>query len=211
MPELSGFYDSAPIQPLCRIKETFSVFSGGNWNHCIVDYLEGIPPGPASQVDMVVQTGGTQVAANATINKSVVAILQLNQQEFLHLRWEPTDPVEGVLWELSGEARLYARNIHSRVDRATRSRDPFLATTTFFIWGQDRDINLEARNPMAYALPSARFQFFGYRGVWSLVNLDRFKQLPDWATIQLKLAQGDRETVRTYIGPTVWIPAQGKV
>ena len=199
---LSGIYDSEFIQPIARIKQNLSLWTQGMWAHYLIEYQEGIPPGPASTVDMVVQAGVTTLAANGTIAKRIVTILQLSTLEFFHLRWEPLDNVEGVLWEQPGQGRLVSRNIHSRVDRNTRGRDPTLATTTFWIIGMDRDMNLECRNPMGYAIPAARFVFWGNR---SILKLHEFT-----GEDKVKAAAGDMKTVERLIGPSTWLPTEGR-
>lgn len=206
MPILSGIYDSDRIQPVARIKENLSVLTSGRWRHWLIDYQEPIPPGPASTVEMITLSGATVLAANATIAKRVVAVLQLNANEFLHLRWEPLDDVEGVLWQLPSQARFSARAIHARVNKLTRLFDPTLASTTFWIIGLDRDMNLEVRNPQAVAIHSARFMFRGYR--YLLTEHPNFLSAPE--DDKAKLGVGDIETVRRYIGPTTWLPAEGK-
>lgn len=205
MPQLSGIYDSAWVQPVARIKENLSIWSLKKWNHYIIDFLEPIPPSSQSTVEMVTASGATSLAAGGTIAKQVAAILQLNELEFTHLRWEPLDNVEGVLWELAGQARFSTRSFHARVNRNTRLWDPHLVTTTFWVLGINRDMNLEVRNPMLYATPVARFRFWGYRYIlvpWNFSGL-LFDE-------QRKLEQGDLETVRTRIGVTTWLPAEGR-
>ncbi len=205
MPQLSGIYDSAPIQPIARIKDNLSILTLGKWEHYIIDYQEPLPPGPASQVEMVSASGATTIAANGTIQKRIVTVLQLDDLEFLHVRFEPLVPVEGLIWEQSGTEKFHAKNVHARVDRYTRQYDPYLATTTFFVLGINRDMNLEVRNPLGYALPIAPFQFWGYRMVltaWDFTGI---------STSDLKaLKAGNVETVRHYIGPTTWLPAEGR-
>ncbi len=128
--------------------------------------------------EMVTLSGATTIAANGSIAKRIVAILQPRESEFLHLRWEPIDDVEGVLWEQSGTAKFVTAAVHARVTRFTAARDPYLATTTFCILGRQRDMNLETRNPNPVALPQARFIFFGYR--YMLTLLDREPPVTTW-------------------------------
>jgi len=171
MPQLSGIYDSEPIQPVAKIKENLSIWTVGKWEHYNIDFIEPIPRSSPTMVEMVTVSGSTTIGANGTINKQVVSILQLSELEFLHLRWEPIDDVEGVLWEQAGTGKFVTRSVHARVTRFTGARDPYLATTTFFILGRDRDMNLEVRNPNPVALPQARFVFWGYR--YLLTQLDK--------------------------------------
>lgn len=204
MPALSGIYDSAFLQPVARIKENISILQD-KWLHYIVEYSEPIVPGPASIVEMVALAGLTSLAANATIAKRVVPILQVYSNELLHVRWFPLDNVEGVIWELAGQQKLASRNIHSRTDRRVLQWDPTLATTTFFIQGELLDMNLEVRNPMQYATPLARFVFFGNRMLLTPVDLTGLDE-----NQKRKLGDGDKDTVRSIIGPTTWLPARGR-
>lgn len=207
MPPLSSIYDSDYIQPVARIKENISIFTLGKWEHYIIDFQEVIAPGPASTVDMLAQAPVTTVlAAGATRAKSIVTLLQLNDFEFLHVRWEPLDNVEGLIWEPSGEQKNASRNIHSRVDLLTRNRDPQLATTTFFILGVNRDMNLEVRNPMRYPIAAARFVFFGNRMLLSPWDFNA--RTPEEKKL---LARGDMDTIRKIIGTTTFVPAQGRL
>lgn len=207
MGELSGIYDSAFIQPVAKVKENLSIFTLNAWAHYRIEFEEPVPPTPASIVNMVTLPGSgiTTLAAGGTINKLAVAALQLSNLELAHFRWEPLDNVEGVLWEKSGLLRFNTRGITARVDRNTRQWDPTLSTTTFWILGLNRDMNLEARNPMQRATPAARFIFWGFRYILS--SLDN----PAWTDIQRKLlAQGDLATVKLLCGPTTWLPAEGQ-
>ena len=215
MPTLSGIYDSYLLQPIAKVKENLSVLTTGVYQHYRVEYLEGMPPGPANVVDMVAQAGLTTLVGGGTITKRIVTILQLNDLEFLHLRWEPLDNVEGVLWELAGQARFNTANIQARVDLGTKLRDPYLSTTTFWILGRSRDMNLEVRNPMARATPTARFMFWGFRHLLSMYYLTALaaRKTPDknrQAQIVTALKQGDQDIVRELIGVTTWLPAEGR-
>ena len=201
MAEISGIYDSGPISPVARIKENLSIWTQGQWEHYLINYMEPVPAGPASTVEMVVASGATTLAAGATIAQRIVAILQLNENEFFHVRFRPLDNVEGLIWEQSGQAKFHPRNIHARVDLQTGLHDPYWASTTFFILGQNRDMNLEVRNPMGYATPVARFVFWGFRAKVRKYEFD--------AGIREKMAAGDGATVRQTIGATTWLPAEG--
>ncbi len=206
MPEVSGIYDSAVIQPVCKFMENISIFTSGLWNHYQVQYIEPMPRSPASTVDMIAQAGATILAANATLAKRVVTILQVNDFELLHLRWRPLENVEGLIWEQSGTAKFNSRNIHCRVDRFSVEDDPHLAQTTFFVLGINRDMNLEVRNPMQVAIPIARFVFWGFRYV-----LKDWTSLKTFTTVEKNLLlQGDLDSVKRLIGTTTWLPAEGR-
>jgi len=161
--EVANIYDNGPISPIAKIKENLSIWSVGKWSHYRIENLEPMPRSSPMIVEMVVASGATTIAGNGTIGKQIVAILQPADLEFLHLRWEPLDDVEGILWEQAGSGRYVTRSVHARVSRFTGTRDPNLATTTFWILGRERDMNLEVRNPNPLALPQARFVFFGFR------------------------------------------------
>ncbi len=212
MPELSGIYDADFIQPIAKIKENLSLWTGGGWYHYVVEFEEPMPPSPAMRVDMVAATGATVLAAGGTIQKAIVAVLGIDNFQFLHCRWEPLDNVEGVLWIRGGQARNRIRGNQSRVDKLTRRWDPMLASTTFGILGFDGDMQLEVRNPMGYPTPVARFQFFGHRYILAyhpaVYNSFGAPQLS--SDDQKAMVAGDRATVRRIIGPTVFFPAEGR-
>jgi len=164
MSVVANIYDSSPISPIARIHENLTIWSENKWKHYAIVYLEPVPRSRTMTVEMVTLSGATNIAANGTIQGIVLPILQMNTNELLHLRWEPLDDVEGLLWELSGQARFNPRGAHARVDLNTGARDPNLATTTFYILGgMNLDMNLEVRNPLPVAQFVARFVFFGYR------------------------------------------------
>ena len=165
--EVANLYDNGPISPVAQIKQNLSIWAGGLWSHYKIEYIEPMPRSSPTTVDMVALTGNTLIAANGMLAKSLVAILQLADTEFFHLRWEPVDDVEGVLWELASQGRFASRALQARTSRFTSARDPYLATTTFWVMGRQRDIALEVQNPNPVALPQARFAFFGYRYILS--------------------------------------------
>lgn len=179
MSQVANIYDNGPISPIAKIKENLSILTSGRWTHYRIEYMEGIPWSNQSTVEMVTASGATTIAANGTIAKQVIAFLQLADLELLHLRWQPLDDMEGVLWEQSSQGRFAARSIHARVDLLTDTRDPWLAGTTFFILGRNRDMNLEVRNPTGVAQALARFIFFGYRYVLTPLDAATSKRIED--------------------------------
>jgi hypothetical protein len=167
MSEVANLYDNGPISPVVKIKENVSIFTGGKWDHWRVDYIEPLPRSSPSVVDLVTLSGGINIPANGAINKSLIQFLQLNDREFIQLRFEPLDDVEGVLWEQSATGRFVTRSLQARVSMFTSFRDPWLSSTTFYVIGRNRDPNLEARNNNPVALPQARFAFWGFRYILS--------------------------------------------
>jgi len=211
MSEIGNLYDNGPISPIARIKDTISVYTAKKWSHYQIAYIEPWPRSRPLIVEMVALSGAVIIPANGAIAKRLVPILQVSDGEMLHVRFEPLDDVEGVVWEQSGTGKFNSRNTHARVSMVTGLRDPYLATTTFFILGLSRDMNLEAQNPNPVALNQARFQFFGYRFVLDTLSPDLSKYTePQKNEILTKLANGDKETVAQFIGPTTWIPAEGR-
>lgn len=175
--EIANIYDNGPISPIARINENLMIWTQGKWSPYQIRNMEPLPRSSPMIAEMVTLSGATTIAANGTIAKQLVAILRPGELEFLHLRWEPIDDVEGVLWEQPGRARFVTTSVHARVSRFTAIRDPYLATTTFWILGRQRDMNLEVRNPNPVALPLARFVFFGFR-----YSLETLKEAPAVAT-----------------------------
>jgi len=218
MSEVANIYDNGPLSLVARIKDTISVYTAKKWAHYQIAYAEPWPRSSPLRVDLVALSGATAIAANGNITKRLVPILQVTDGEMLCVRFEPLDDVEGVVWEQSGTGRFNSRNNHARVDMATGLRDPYLASTTFFIMGYQRDMNLEAQNPNPIALPQARFQFWGYRYVVDEISPDLTGIVdqngrPDknrQEDIIRQLAAGDKATVAQFIGPTTWLPAEGR-
>ena len=191
MGEISGIYDSDVIQPIAKIKENLSIWTVGKWKHHRIENIEPMPRGSPMIVEMVAASGATNLGAYGTIAQQVVAILQLNELEFTHLRWEPIDDVEGILWEQASSGRFVTRSAHARVTRFTSVRDPYLVSTTFWVLGRDRDMNLEVRNPNPNVLSQARFVFWGYRYMLTLLD------------------DATGKSIEESRAKTCWVPAEG--
>jgi len=194
---ISGIYDAAPIQQICKIMENISVWTVSKWYHFKVEMIEPFPPGQSNLVDMVAVTGGVSIAANGTLNKTVVTALQLNDFELLHLRFCPIDFVEGRLWEQAGQGKFMTSRTHARIDPFTHNFDPYFSTTTFWIVGSNRDMALEVFNPLAVAQPAARFQFWGLKYI--IVEHTSLRGVSDPKVIQAA------------IGQTTWLPAEARI
>ena len=175
--QVANIYDNGPISPVARIKDNLAIWTSGKWEPYQIQFIEPIPRSSPLRVDFVDLSGAVTVAANGTIARQLAQVLRLSRDEFLHLRWYPIDDMEGILWEQSSQGRYSARSVQARVNLWTEEWDPWLATTTFFILGMNRDANFEIRNPMGIAWPQARFVFFGYRYV-----LDELDKMPAQAT-----------------------------
>jgi len=212
MAEVANIYDNGPISLIARIKDNISVFTTRKWFHYQVVYTEPWPRSSPLRVEMVAASLATTIPANGIIAKRLVPILQVTDGEMLHVRFEPLDDVEGAVYEQAGTGKFVSRNTHARVDMATCLRDPYLATTTFFIMGYQRDMNLEVRNPNPVALNQARFQFFGFRYTIEPITPRFPEQFTDAQKedVRKRLGDGDKETVAQYIGPTTWLPAEGR-
>jgi len=163
MPEVGNLYDSGPIMPICKIMENLGVLTGGDWHYYNTSFIEPMPRSRSMVADIVAISGNVQVAANGTINQQLIQFLRMNKGELLHLRFEPIDDVECLLWETGSIGRFATNFARARVSRFTAFRDPYLATSTFWVIGQDNDINIEIRNPNPVAWPQARVAFWGYR------------------------------------------------
>ncbi len=212
MPQTSGIYDSYFIQPVAKVKENLSIWTVNKYTHYVIEYQEPMPPGPATTRDIVNLAAQANLPAVGTIQKRVVDILQLNDLEFLHIRFEPLDNVIGLIWEQGGQQKFgTARAVHAQVDINTRLRDPALATTTVFILGSQRDMQLEVRNPMNYAIPQARFIFWGNRMILRerVFNFTGISDAERTAAIK-GLDSGDVDMVRKYVGTTTYVPAEGR-
>jgi len=216
--EVANIYDNGPLSLVARIKDTISAYTAKKWAHYQVAFAEPWPRSSPLRVDLVALAGATTIVANTNITKRLVPLLQVTDGEMLCVRFEPLDDVEGVVYEQSGTGKFNSRNTHARVNMATCLRDPYLATTTIFVMGYQRDMNLEVQNPNPVPLFQARFQFFGFRYVVDEISPDLSSVVnqngqPDKAKqdeIIRQLAAGDKKTVAEFIGPTTWLPAEGR-
>lgn len=168
MSEIGNLYDNGPISPICQIDEKLTIWTENNWYPFNVDYIEGIPRSRPMTIDIVALNNAPNIGANAALNAQFVLAIQpsgdVKHKELLHLRWEPLDDVEGMLFELA-PARYNPRGAQATVTVFTALRDPYLASVTFFVIGPTKDARIGAFNPNPVALPRARFVFWGFRYV----------------------------------------------
>jgi len=165
--EVAGIYDNGPIAPIAKIHENLGILTEGSYKYFNIYYVEGLPRGRPLLIDLVALNNAANIAAYTQLNAQLVQAIQPGgsdtMKEFLHLRWEPIDDVEGNLFELNNQGRYSAAGVFAAVTRFSREQDPWLAATTFFVLGVNKDAQIGAFNPNAVALPRARFVFWGYR------------------------------------------------
>jgi len=167
MSEVANIYDNGPISPIAKIKENIGVLTEGVYRYFNIYYIEGLPRSRPMMVDMVALNNAANIPAYTQLNAQLIQSIQPGgselMKEFLQLRWEPIDDVEGFLFELSNQGRLGAHGVQASVTRFSSAQDPWLAATTFFVIGVNKDAQIAAFNPNAVALPRARFVLWGYR------------------------------------------------
>ena len=166
MPEVGNLYDNGPISPVCKIMENLAVKTAGSYRFYQVQFIEPLPrssPLVADMVQIVQGAAAIGVAANGTLAQNLVQFLRINDGELLHLRFEPIDDVEILLWETASIGRFATNYMRARVSRFTAGRDPWLASTTTFVCNQDNDINIQVQNPNPVLMPQARIAFWGFR------------------------------------------------
>jgi hypothetical protein len=161
--EVASIYDNGPVSPVAKVGENLAVWRDQSYYPYKIEWMEGIPRSSPFVIDMVATSGAVTIPAGGQTQKSISTVLQMYPDELLHLRWEPIDDVEGLLWELNNQARNATKGGQARTGPFTSLRDPWLATTTFWILGQNRDCSIGAFNPWAIAQPTARFAFWGFR------------------------------------------------
>jgi hypothetical protein len=140
--EIANIYDNGPISPIAKVGENLAIWKENNYCYYKIQWYEGIPMSAPYVIDMVAISGATQIAAGGRTNKSVSIALAMYPNELIHLRWEPIDDVEGELWELNSNARYTTKGGQARVTPFTSRRDPWLATTTFWIFDLNKDPSL---------------------------------------------------------------------
>jgi hypothetical protein len=164
MSEVANIYDNGPISPIARIQDKVAVWTESKWFPYRIVYIEGIPLSSPFRIDLCMISGAyVALAANGQVANTATTVLQMNQNELCHYRWFPLDDVEGGLWELNNMPRYNPKGAQARTSRFTDRYDPYLATTTFWILGNQKDVALGCWNPWGVAQVAARFCFFGYR------------------------------------------------
>jgi len=167
MAEVANIYDNGPISPIAKIHENLGILTEGSYRYFNIYYIEGLPRSRPFIIDMVALNNAANIGAYTQLNAQLVTAIRPGgsdkMKEFLHLRWEPLDDVEGFLFELNNQGRYSAAGVFASVTRFSRDQDPFLAATTFFVLGINKDATIGAYNPNALALPRARFIYWGYR------------------------------------------------
>ncbi len=167
MSEISGIYDNGPISPVAKIHENLGILTEGDYRYYNIYYVEGLPRSRPLIIDMVALNNAANIGAYTQLNAQLVQAISPGgserMKEFLQLRWEPLDDVEGFLFQLSNQGRYSAAGVMASVTRFSRDQDPWLAATSFFALGINKDAQIGAYNPNAIASPRARFVFWGYR------------------------------------------------
>lgn len=174
--EVANLYDNGPISPVAQIDEHLTILTENNiWQTFQVLFIEGIPRSRPMMIDLVALNAAANIPAYTALAVQFVQAIQPagndKARELLHLRWEPLDDVEGMLYE-QAPARYSPRGAQATVTMYTALRDPYLATVTFFVIGVNRDARIGAYNPNPVALPRARFVFWGERYIVAPVPAD---------------------------------------
>lgn len=163
MSVVSNIYDNEPISPLVQIKENLNIWTEQTWKPFEVAFIEPIPRSSPYVFNFCL-AAAPLIAANTSVQRQVLAILQMQLNELLHVRFCPIDDVECRVYELAAAARFATRGGQARVSLLTQLFDPYLATTTLFIMGgENKDAQLECINPQPVAIGLARVAFWGYR------------------------------------------------
>jgi hypothetical protein len=167
MSEVANIYDNGPISPVAKIHENLGILTEGAYRYFNIDYIEPLPRGRPMMIDMVALTNQANIPAYTQFPAQLITAIRPggsdSKKEFLQLRWEPNDDVEGFLFEVENQGRLSAAGVFASVTRFSRVQDPWLAATTFFVIGVNKDARIAAYNPHAVALPRARFVFWGFK------------------------------------------------
>lgn len=232
---LDSIYQPGPITPVCKIGERIGILTTGGYTYQSVNFIEGMPAGTPLIADIVALAGLTVLIGSGNpVNKTLATIIQVNENEFLHLRVKPIDDVEITIWEPSGGARFNARGVQARITKETEKYDPFLASTTIFVYGLNQDVNFQVQNTMAYNLPAGRIAVWGYRYLLTPVdpsdsqlatvasmefdkgNFGGASNKAAWvksevSSLKAGLRIGDPTVGRTVFGgPVTYVPAQGQ-
>lgn len=137
-----------------------------------VTFVEGLPPStPLRQNLGAINTG-------ATIQATLITGVQIDDNQLLQLRFRPLDDVNLLLWHQRGQANFWVRNAAAQVSLHTGLYDPTWRSSTFWVYGKDKDPYIEARNTTDYNLGQCRVQMWGWRAIterlpWSINLVQR--------------------------------------
>lgn len=160
---VGSIYDPSPIQPVAKISENLSIFTGGAYHHYQILFEEPVPRGSPFLVNILTVGGLATLAAGATDVKRLVAVLQLNNFEFVQFRFQPIDDIEVEIFEQPAMGRFETRGARARISLFTEVTDPYMASSTVFVLGSNRDLNIQVTNPSGYVIDRARIAFWGIR------------------------------------------------
>ena len=196
-------YDPGPIQPVVEWMHNLGIYIQEDWLFFKCDHVEGLPPSRQLVQDM------GAVANNASSAVTELTVARAQDGNLLHVRMKPLDPVEMDLFHgRSTGGRHTAFSAKARINLHTGNLDPSWATTTAFIFGNQRSMYASAINESGYNLAQTRLQLWGYRY--------RLAPLPATVSAALRkyvnqdeLTDAEKEIVRK-VNKVTLVPAQGR-
>lgn len=166
--------------PALRVGHNVGVLSQGSMNFYRVRFLEGLPAGAQSVIDLGAIAASTASTTGQT-TKTVESVLQLDDNYLTQMRFLPLDDFTLQVWEQGGTARYWTRNLQAEINRFSAQRDPSAAKTEIFILGYNRDAQFVARNPQGKALTRSRLMVWGWKYVLQpLPSFDPSKDAFTW-------------------------------
>lgn len=152
------------------------------------------------------------VNAGATIQKTLITGIQLQENQLLQCRIKPLDDIDLLLWLQQGQAKFWIRNSQGRISLLTQLVDPAWVSSTFFVMSKDKDLFVEVRNLTDYNLNQARVQLWGWRAIWDSLEIGPQAWRVDKQSRTL-VAPGQRGPVleSPWNGrPVLWVAGEGR-
>ena len=200
---MARVYDPGPIQPVVEWMHNIGVYIQEDWLFFKVDHVEGLPPSR-----QLVQDLGA-VTNNASSGETEITNLRAQDGNLLHIRCKPLDPVEIDLFHgRSTGGRHTTYTTKARVNLHTANTDPDCASTTMFVFGNQRSMYANAYNESGYNLAQSRIQFWGYRYRLAPLGTGVSAALRKYVSGGA-ISDEEKEMIRT-VGKVTLLPAQGR-
>tara|TARA_Y100000310_G_C20527844_1_gene736959 strand:- start:137 stop:766 length:630 start_codon:yes stop_codon:yes gene_type:complete len=203
---IARVYDPGIIQPVAEWGHNIGVFLQDDWLFFRVDHVEGLPASRQLTQDL------GSVNNNANSGETEITVARAQDGNLLHVRCLPLDNVEiDVFHGRSTGGRHTTYSAKARIYPQLINVDPFAASSTLFVFGNQRPIYAVAYNESGYNLAQSRVKFWGYRY--------RLDPLPGSVTHALRksisgiaMEKSEEEMLhpRGPYGKVTLIPAQGR-
>lgn len=150
-------YHSGPIEPIVMVGENIGIFTQGDYLFARVVHIEPLPPSRQLTQDL----GAINTGASSGVTELTVARAQ--DGNLLHVRMMPLDPIEVQVYQQRATSRHTVFSAASRVNLSSGKLDPYWASSTYFVLGNQKSLYGDISNVSGYNLTLTRVRFWGFR------------------------------------------------